>query len=239
MRQYLREAAFCMAAGLAFQPAANGATYVNMTRVVISEKAGEAVPQLNNAGRQPILFQLWIDKGDASVAPETLDVPFVVDHPVFRLDAGKSKGVRIIVDPAQSRLPHDRESLFWLNVLEVPARSAANENNRVQWAFHSRMKLIYRPRILENGLGEALERLKFQVQCAASEATLRVVNPSAYHHTLLNVRLQGEAGDLVSADVPHDVLRPDEAISLALPEWKQAPPPGARCNLRTSTTLAR
>ncbi|PJI52023.1 molecular chaperone EcpD, partial [Methylobacterium radiotolerans] len=41
-------------------------------------------------------------------------------------------------------MPQDKESVFWLNVLEIPPKDKANQN-LLQMAFRSRIKLFYRP----------------------------------------------------------------------------------------------
>lgn len=46
-------------------------------------------------------------------------------------------------------LPTDRESLFWLNILEVPPRDE-DENNALQFSFRSRFKLFFRPSQLKS-----------------------------------------------------------------------------------------
>jgi chaperone protein EcpD len=45
-------------------------------------------------------------------------------------------------------LPQDRETLYWFNVLEIPPKSkAANDENlnQLQLAFRTRIKFIFRP----------------------------------------------------------------------------------------------
>ena len=49
---------------------------------------------------------------------------------------------------AQDPLPTDRESVFWLNILDVPPMPVtknADDANYMQLAIRSRMKLFYRP----------------------------------------------------------------------------------------------
>ncbi len=208
---------------MAGMPAANGATYLNVSRVIISEKSGEAQPQLTNAGEQPVLFQIWIDKGDTAASPEKLEVPFVVDNPVFRLDPGNTRRVRILLDRALLSLPQDRESLFWLNVLEVPASPPVQRSSQVQLAFQSRVKLMYRPAALPGGLDDAVVgQLRFSLRCSAAGASLHVGNPTAFHHTILRVR----PGADVPAQMRDDVLRPGETISVALPSAHPPIAPG-------------
>ncbi len=41
----------------------------------------------------------------------------------------------------------DRESLFWLNIQEIPPISSADDSNVLAVALNTQVKLIYRPKI--------------------------------------------------------------------------------------------
>lgn len=43
--------------------------------------------------------------------------------PVQRIEAGAKSAVRVQVLPDVSKLPKDRESVFWFNLREIPPRS--------------------------------------------------------------------------------------------------------------------
>ena len=57
---------------------------------------------------------------DVHSTPESVDAPFLITPPLFRMDAQKEQSLRIVY--THDQLPADRESLFWLNVLEVPPK---------------------------------------------------------------------------------------------------------------------
>jgi chaperone protein EcpD len=59
---------------------------------------------------------------------------------MFRLNAGKGQSLRLFHDG--DAMPTDRESLYWLNVLEVPPKGSGNS---LQLALRSRIKLMFRP----------------------------------------------------------------------------------------------
>ena len=90
-------------------------------------------------------MQAWLDAGDPHAKPGESKVPFVLTPPLFRLDPTKVQSLRLVYthDP----LPADRESLFWLNVLDIPPRAAANADapNQLELAFKHRMKVFFRP----------------------------------------------------------------------------------------------
>ncbi|RDL19866.1 pili/flagellar assembly PapD-like chaperone [Serratia fonticola] len=71
-----------------------------------------------------------------------------------RVETGKGQTLRISY--AGGALPMDKESVFWLNVLEVPAKSQATTGeNRLQMAFRPRIKLFFRPKGLDGNPNDA------------------------------------------------------------------------------------
>ncbi|WP_084378957.1 fimbrial biogenesis chaperone [Pseudomonas mucidolens] len=104
---------------------AQAAIVVQGARVVFSEKSHEVAVRINNTSAAPVLLQSWVDDGQATVSPEDLHVPFIVAPAVSRVDPSSAAVLRISV--MQPQLPNDRESLFWLNVLETPPRSPGDE----------------------------------------------------------------------------------------------------------------
>lgn len=122
---------------------------IGLTRVIVTGADKSGSVQILNDGLHPALLQLWVDNNIAEMDKpiEQINVPFVVDSPVFRLNAKTNKSIRIYYTGGANQLPSDRESMFWLNVLEVPPKASANQSsqNAVQIAFRSRIKLFYRP----------------------------------------------------------------------------------------------
>ena len=63
--------------------------------------------------------------------------------------SGPNGGAVLRIAYLKAPLPTDRESLFWLNILEVPPRDE-DENNALQFSFRSRFKLFFRPSQLKS-----------------------------------------------------------------------------------------
>ncbi len=105
----------------------------------------EVTIHIRNPSDTPSLVQAWLDAGDPHAKPGESKVPFVMTPPLFRLDPTKGQSLRLVYthDP----LPEDRESLFWLNVLDIPPRAATNPDlpNQLDLAFKHRMKVFFRP----------------------------------------------------------------------------------------------
>ncbi|WP_434746230.1 fimbrial biogenesis chaperone [Candidatus Pantoea rara] len=114
------------------------------TRVIYPASEKEVTVRLDNRGDQPALVQAWIDSGNQNEAVDKIDVPFVLLPPVFRMEANKGQTLRIVFTGAS--LPADKESVFWLNVLDIPPRVKSLSNqNQLQMAIRSRIKIFYRP----------------------------------------------------------------------------------------------
>ncbi|WP_176048615.1 fimbria/pilus periplasmic chaperone [Burkholderia sp. BCC1644] len=169
------------------------------TRVIFPGDSREVTVRLANDGNAPALVQAWIDTGNEKEAPEQIAVPFVLTPSMFRLDPGKGQSLRLI--KTEESLPADRESLFWLNVLEVPPKATGDEaSNKIQLAFRSRIKVMYRPSGLPGHAATAAEQLKWQIapQRDGRGYALKASNPTPYVVNLgvVNVDVGGRKQEL-------------------------------------------
>ncbi len=177
------------ALSLAAAPAITHASVViGATRVIYEAASGEKTVRLTNKSQAPSLVQAWLDTGAPQAERSTLEVPFVVSPPMSRIDPGKSQTLRIM--HSGEPLPQDRESIFWLNVLDIPARpSAKNGENFLQLSFRSRIKFFFRPAGLTGTAMQAPEQLTWQLANEGNRAILRVSNPTPYHVSFAAVEL--------------------------------------------------
>lgn len=121
-----------------------GGIYIYGTRVIYPAQKKEITVQLMNEGNRSALVQSWIDDGDTSLPPEKIQVPFVMTPPVVRVSGGS--GQQLKIKQLANTLPKDRESLFFLNVLDIPPNSSDTEGkNIIKFAMQNRIKFIYRP----------------------------------------------------------------------------------------------
>ncbi|WP_313172652.1 molecular chaperone [Stenotrophomonas sp.] len=166
---------------------------VNGTRVIYPAQAREVTVQLDNVGDAPSLVQAWVDAGDQTQTAENSDAPFMLTPPISRVESGRSQALRLVFTGAD--LPADRESVFWLNVLDVPPspQAGGEEQNYLQVAFRSRIKLFYRPKGLLGTANDAPQALRWQYR----DGQLRVSNATAYHVTLAEVYALDAAAERV------------------------------------------
>jgi chaperone protein EcpD len=176
---------------------ADASVVVNGTRVLYPSSEREVTVKVQNTGATPALVQAWIDTGDADASPDLIDVPFVLTPAMFRLDPAKGQTMRLIYSRAP--LPQDKETLFWLNVLEVPPKAKNAEGgvgNQIQLAIRTRIKLIFRPEGLPGRASEAPSHVRWEVAPVASGYRLKATNPTAYHVNLGRIELLVEGQSL-------------------------------------------
>lgn len=168
---------------------------ITSTRVVYPQNDKEVTVRLESKNQAPVLVQTWLDNGDEQSTPQVGDIPFVVTPPIFRLEPGKQQVVRVAY--TGEALPPAQESLFWFNLLEVPAQSPnAQQGNQLQLAFRSRIKLFFRPQNLPLGVDAAPGKLQWRRLSSAQGQGLEVFNPTPYHVTF-------EAIDVLEAGQRH------------------------------------
>lgn len=115
------------------------------TRIIYPAEKNEVLVQLMNQGERSSLVQSWIDDGDTLLPPEKIQVPFLLTPPVVKV-AGDS-GQQLKIKKMPNTLPNDKESLFFLNVLDIPPNNPDSAGKNVlKFAMQNRIKLFYRPK---------------------------------------------------------------------------------------------
>jgi chaperone protein EcpD len=194
---------------------------VEGTRVVYPAAKREVTINIRNPGDTPSLVQAWLDAGDPHAKPGESKVPFVLTPPLFRLDPTKVQSLRLVYthDPQ----PENRESLFWLNVLDIPPRAAANPDvpNQLDLAFKHRMKVFFRPAGLAGSAADAPARLTWKLLSKDGKlVAIEASNPTAYHVSLIQVTATAGGHPVI---VKADMVDPFASRSFDLPDPVAAP----------------
>lgn len=229
-----RRRLLCIGFALAcFAQHAAASVIVSGTRVIYPARDREVTVKLDNNGAQPALVQTWLDDGDARARPGTAKVPFVLMPPVFRIDPGKGQTVRIVY--TGEALPPDRESVFWLNVLDVPPGvDETSSTTMLQLAFRTRIKLFFRPVGLDaEGAVAAARQVKWSLAPAPGGKghALRATNPTPYNVVVLSARIVhgGRTFTLVDGEMVAPRASHVFPLDAALP----ALPPGTKLDYST------
>jgi len=171
------------------------------TRVIYPEAEREVTVRVDNVGTTPELVQTWLDEGNPKTLPSESRAPFTIVPPLFRLDPKKGQSLRLIY--TQSPLPQDKESVFWLNVLEVPPRDKATSSedlNKLQLAYRTRVKVFFRPKALTGRADDAPAQMTWRfVSKSDGGYALEATNPTPY-----NVTFSGLAATVAGARFAND-----------------------------------
>jgi chaperone protein EcpD len=192
-----------------FTGAVQASVTINGTRVIYPLDQREVTVKLNNDSRNPSLVQVWMDDGDVNAKPGDSKAPFVITPPIFRMDANKSQTLRVMFSGAG--LPQDRESIYWLNVLDVPPKvDAKSDVNTLQLAYRTRIKVFMGPPKLPGKPDDAPHALSWKIVAAPQGGgnALSVSNPGAYYVSFSEIQVianghtyKNETGGMVA---PHD-----------------------------------
>lgn len=206
---------FWMAAALVASMPSMAAVVVQGTRYIYPAGETEITVSLVNRGKQPALTKAWIDDGRPSVRVEQLKVPFLLTPPLARVEPGQEQHYRLRYTGKAEDLPRDRESLYWINLLEVPPKGSDRKtaSDTLQLAFQYRVKLLYRPSGLEGNARDAGRHLIWFPDEAGSR--IIVSNPTPYFVSLSSITLAaGERTTQIAAET----LSPYSDHALPLPE---------------------
>ncbi|KHK52832.1 hypothetical protein PI87_18735 [Ralstonia sp. A12] len=213
-------AGLAIAVGL-FSVGANATVVIGGTRIVYPADEKEVTVKLSNEAKIPSLVQVWLDDGDEKSTPDSAKVPFTVAPPIFRMDGGKGQAVRLMY--TGEPLPTDKESLFWVNVLEVPPKADNKDGrNRLQFAFRTRIKLFFRPAKLAGDVDQAADKLTWKLMPAeAGKAlALQVTNSTPYHVNFARVGIDVNGKTL---DGDGGMVAPGQSATLPLKDVTHTP----------------
>lgn len=118
------------------------AIQLNNTRVVIPESKNSGTVTAKNVSSDPFVVQSWVEGPNGE-----METPFFVTPPLTRLEGNTDLALNI--RKVEGSLPDDRESYFWLNVMEIP-KEDKNANNTLTLAVRTRIKIFYRPTAIGN-----------------------------------------------------------------------------------------
>ncbi|PYC03713.1 molecular chaperone [Pseudomonas protegens] len=165
-----------------FNAQAMAALALGSSRMIIQAPKTRAVVMVHNRSpHSAYLAQSWIEDAQGQ-KPERS--PVVALPPIQRLEARQDNQLNIQVLPHVADLPQDRETLFYLNVREVPPRGEDKEV--IQIALQRRIKVIYRPqRIRPLTVGLTSPWLSALTLSKEESGRFQLNNATPYHVTLI------------------------------------------------------
>ncbi|EPG2415868.1 fimbrial biogenesis chaperone [Stenotrophomonas maltophilia] len=190
------------------------------TRVIYKEGMPEATLRAENLNKVPVILQSWVDTLDEKATPATTKAPVMVLPPVARVDTGKSQVLRMKLTAVD--LPSDRESAYWLNIMEVPSGSAEENSATVHLVLRNRLKIFYRPKSLNATAAiKAPDQVQWSVVAQHGAWALQAKNDSPYHVSMVDASLVEGKRETAVRDM--DMLRPYSHATFKLPGVARMP----------------
>ncbi|ELO4999960.1 fimbrial chaperone [Escherichia coli] len=202
----LGKAALAALLSLSFCSQSMAAFVLNGTRFIYEEGKKNTSFTVSNEADKTYGGQVWIDNTNQGSG-----VYMVPQPPFFKVGAKQKQVIRIM--NTDSNLPKDRESLFWLNVQEVPPKPEVkdSEGSVLAIAMNTRVKLIYRPTAIKDGRQGAEKQLVLEQR--GNETWLK--NPTPYYMAVVGVKVNGKKvslSDKTLTDIAQ--LKPFSDVSL-------------------------
>lgn len=159
---------------------AHASVVVTGTRVIYPGDAKEKTLQLTNNDVFANVVQAWVDDGNPASTPDTANAPFMVNPAVSRVAPGNGQSLRLIFTGAV--LPQDRESVFYLNIVQIPPRSGVqSDRNQMLLILRNRLKLFYRPSGIAGTVDQLPEKLNFRLVRSSTGWQVSVDNPTGFY----------------------------------------------------------
>ena len=187
---------------ISFATSSHAAVQAMASRVIYNSENKAATLSLKNNSTKPYIVQTWLEPGEDKTAP--LKVPFIVTPPLIKIESQKESVLRFIY--SGSGLPTDRESQVWINIQEIPPKPE-NENT-LQLAVRSKIKLFYRPQQIEADLPAAVKKLQWYVE----NGTLKLKNNSPLFITIGDLKLGNNSAPI--RNMNQDMVPPYQTIDV-------------------------
>lgn len=160
---------------------ANAAIALDRTRVIFNGNEKTISLNVTNQNKElPYLAQGWIEDANGI----KIESPMTVLPPVQRVEAGDKSQVKIQSLPDITKLPQDRESVFYFNLREIPPKSS--QPNVLQIALQTRIKLFYRPKALYASRSDLDNPWQEKITLQRVGDNYQVHNPTAYFVTIVD-----------------------------------------------------
>lgn len=195
---------FCILVSLIIAVPTYASIVVTGTRFIYSSDNKEISINIENTGDKIALSQVWLTNGFSekrndkeTTKADVEEVPFIVLPPLFKIKPNNVQTVRVL--HTGEELPKDRETIFTLNVLDIPPKNKEIENN-LQISVLSKFKFFYRPVEIQKESATAIDKLEWKIYQRSEGIYLSAKNNSGFYITLdkAKVTIQGKEYDTTS-----------------------------------------
>ncbi|WP_080755796.1 fimbrial biogenesis chaperone [Aeromonas hydrophila] len=165
------------------------------TRFILHEGSKVIKIKTNNLGDNSALVQAWIDNGNMDSQPYSKNMPMRIYPPIIKISKDDSQIFKVISSNILMR--KDRESVFWVNFLEIPPKNITKYNlSTLGIAVRTRMKVFYRPKMLNGSPYDAVKNLKFSLENKKrSDIDIVAINQSPYYVNINDIIFDGKVSE--------------------------------------------
>ncbi|WP_198138472.1 fimbria/pilus periplasmic chaperone [Photobacterium sp. SKA34] len=156
---------------------------MNKTRYIYNEGQGDITLNISNDTDVNYGGQVWIDNLHKV---NTKSVNFIVLPSMFKIVKNGRQIIRL--KNIGNDIRKDQESLFFINVLEMPPRPKNAPDSFMQVALQTRVKLIYRPSSLQKSRLAAEKEIKIE----RVNHSYQLINPTPYYFAISKVKVDGK-----------------------------------------------
>ncbi len=165
------------------------------TRIIYPSNAKSETLKLKNNDNIPYIMQIWTDINNPDSTPDNADGPFVVQPTVFRIEPNSGRNANLIY--TGGNLPQDKESLFYLNLVQIPPRDASSGENELSFLVRHRIKIFYRPVSLKMDIADIGKHISFS---NITSSGVEVKNDSPYFLSLNAANIVGQSGERIELE---------------------------------------
>lgn len=178
-------------AGFLVAEEANAAIALDRTRVIFDGGSKSMSLNISNENKElPYLAQGWIENDSG----EKIDSPLLLLPPLQRVEPGAKSQLKIQATHDASKLPQDRESLFYFNLREIPPKSKTP--NTLQIALQTRIKIFYRPKTLQATQDDYANPWQTKITLKRNGDRYNIDNPTPYYITIAGASSTAEGKDV-------------------------------------------
>lgn len=166
---------------------------VERSRVIIPTSSFSNSLKIMNSNSYPVICKVWVEKGHSA---ENEDSLIVVKKPFFKMDANEKTTVTLMNLDMDKELALDRESLYWLNIEEIPPKDKDYLHNDilVSLVMHTQLKVFVRPDKLSITPSSAYRTQSFELLENNGKSSLKINNDSPYYITYSNITIKEKSG---------------------------------------------
>ena len=155
------------------------------TRVIYPAGAQSQTVQFTNNDDIPYVMQLWSDINDPASTPDNANAPFISIPALFRIEPHTGQSIRLVF--TGSNLPKDRESVFYLNSVQIPPKNLASGNqNQMSVILRNRVKIFYRPGSIVGSPDDVVKQIRFSLKKEDGRLALVANNQSGYYASFIS-----------------------------------------------------